>query len=65
MEHVTPPDEPVIIETTGEEIPASARPRRSENPAVRASSEHRPDVIPFASTLRHLAPEAAFWPKAV
>jgi hypothetical protein len=65
MEHVTPPDEPVIIETTGEEIPASARPRRTENPAFSAPVERRPEVIPFASTLRHLAPEAAFWPEAV
>jgi len=61
MHLVTPPEEPVVIDTTGEEVPASVRPRRTENPSIPAATQRRADVVPFASTLRRLAPEAPFW----
>lgn len=63
MQPVASPEEPVVIETTGEEIPASARPRRTENPSFSAPPAPRSDLVPFASTLRQLAPEAPFWRK--
>jgi hypothetical protein len=53
---------PVVIETTAEEVPPSEAPEPV--PPVRAQApkpvERRGNVIPFASTLRHLAPDAPF-----
>lgn len=55
---------PVVIETTAEEVPPSRAPSPPPTPAKSENPEpaqRRADVIPFASTLRHIAPDAPIW----